>query len=456
MAPPQDRWSSRVGFVLATIASAVGLGSIWKFPYELGANGGGAFLLVYVLGLLLVVAPLMLAEMAIGRRGQVDAALSMSRLAAASGASRLWGAVGGLGVIASSLILSYYSVIGGWAIAHAVEAATDGLAAGGSTAVQARFGAFLGSTGRMLGYHTLFMSVIALIVARGVAGGIEVAAKFLMPVMVLLIAVLCIYSLVAGDAVAALRFLFVPDFDRLSPLLVLNALGLGFFSIGVGYATLMTYTAYADRRIDLRQAALSILVGDTTISLLSGLAVFPLVFAHRLAPDSGPGLVFVTLPLAFADMPFGREAAVAFFSCLSIAAIASAISMLEMPVAFLRRRFGWSRLAATVLAAGVCWVAGLASVLSFGPWSGWQPLAALGLFTNASLFDLIDGFSSNVLLPAAGLGISLFAGWVLPWRTLAEELGLRSGMARGLRFLMRHAVPALIVLAALEPALRSL
>ena len=456
MAEPQDRWSGRVGFILATIASAVGLGSIWKFPYEVGANGGGAFLFFYVLGLALVVAPLMLAEMAIGRRGQADAALSMSTLAAGNGASRRWGIVGGLGVITSSLILSYYSVIGGWAIAYAVEAAADGLATGGAAAAQARFDSLLGSTTRPLGYHTLFMSIIALIVARGIAGGIEVAVKLLMPVMVVLIVVLCIYSLIAGDATAAVRFLFVPDFDRLSPRLALEALGLGFFSIGVGYATLMTYTAYADRRIDLRQAALVTLLGDTAVSLLSGLTVFSLVFAHKLDPGSGPGLVFVTLPLAFAEMRFGREAAVAFFACLGTAALASAISMLEMPVAFLRRRFGWSRPAATALAGTACWLVGLATVLSFGPWSGWRPLAAFGVLAGTGLFDLIDGFASNVLLPTAGLGISLFAGWILPRHTLAEELGLGARASHGLAFLMRYVVPAFIVLAALEPSLRPL
>jgi len=347
-------------------------------------------------------------------------------------------------------------VIGGWAIAYAVEAAADGLATGGAAAAQARFDSFLGSMTRPLGYHTLFMSIVALIVARGIAGGIEVAVKLLMPVMVVLIVVLCIYSLIVGDATAAVRFLFVPDFDRLSPRLALEALGLGFFSIGVGYATLMTYTAYADRRIDLRQAALVTLVGDTAISLLSGLAVFPLVFANKLDPSSGPGLVFVTLPIAFADMGFGRVAAIAFFTCLATAAVASAISMLELPVAFLCRRFGWSRPVATVFAAVACWVVGLATVLSFGPWSGWRPLAAFGVFAHAGLFDLIDGLASNVLLPAAGLGISLFAGWILPWRALGEELGLGATPARGLAFLMRHVVPILIVLAALEPALHAL
>ena len=455
MAGPRDRWSGRLGFILATIASAVGLGSIWKFPYELGANGGGAFLFLYVLGLALVVGPLLLAEMVIGRRGRMDATMSMSALAVANGASPRWGAVGGLGVVVSSLILSYYSVIGGWAIVYAVDVAVGGLPTGGAGAVQAQFDSLLHAPGRTLGYHTLFTAIIAAIVARGIAGGIELAVKVLMPVMVALMIVLGCYSLLVGDTAAALRFLFVPDFSRVSPRTALEALGLGFFSIGVGYATMMTYAAYADRRIDLGQAALMTMIADTAISLLAGLAVFPLVFAHHLDPGSGPGLVFVTLPLAFADMRFGREAAVAFFACLGVAAIASAISLLEMPVAFLSRRFGWSRPWATLLAAAICWAGGLATVASFSRWEDWRPLAAIGLFSGATVFDLIDGLSTNLLLPAAGLGIALFAGWVLPWQVLMAELGATPRRARLLSMLLRYIVPVLIVLAALEPLLRA-
>jgi NSS family neurotransmitter:Na+ symporter len=379
----------------------------------------------------------------------------MASLAAANGASRRWGAVGGLGVIVSSLILSYYSVIGGWAIAYAVDVAVGGLPASGAKAIHAQFDSFLHAPSRMLGYHTLFMAIIAAIVARGIASGIEVAVKVLMPVMVVLMIVLGGYSLLEGDAAAALRFLFVPDFSHISPRTALEALGLGFFSIGVGYATLMTYAAYADRQINLGQAALTTLIADTAVSLISGLAVFPLVFAHHLDPGSGPGLVFVTLPLAFADMHFGREAAVAFFASLSIAAIASAISLLEMPVAFLSRRFGWSRPGATLLAATVCWAGGFATVYSFGRWEHWHPLATVGLFSDAAVFDLIDGLSTNVLLPVAGLGISLFAGWVLPWQVLMAELGFAPHTARLLSILLRYVVPAFIVLAALEPLLRA-
>jgi neurotransmitter:Na+ symporter, NSS family len=453
MTTRSDRWSGRFGFVLAMLASAVGLGSIWKFPYELGANGGGGFLLFYVLGLALVVGPLMVAELVIGRRGQLDASLSMAHLASSHGASTRWGMVGSLGMIVSCLILSYYSVIGGWAIAYAVDVAANGLPVQ-ADASQARFDGLLEAPQRTLFFHTLFMVIISAIVARGVAAGIERAVKVLMPALIVLMVILCAYSLMVGNREAALRFLFMPDLSRLSTHAALEALGLGFFSIGVGYATLMTYAAYADRKINLGQVALITLVGDTSLSLVAGLAVFPLVFAHGLDPGSGPGLAFVTLPLAFAGIPFGAIAAVAFFLCLSLAAIASAISMLEMPVAFLMRRLGWPRTTATLLSAGMVWFVGIATVASFSNLRDWHPLTYGAILANATVFELIDGLSSNVLLPAAGLGISLFAGWVLPATVLENELGWRSVTARALSIQLRYVVPIVIVMAGVEPLLR--
>jgi NSS family neurotransmitter:Na+ symporter len=449
----RDRWASRAGFILATISSAVGLGSIWKFPYELGTNGGGMFLLLYVLGLVLVVGPLMLAELAIGRRGGRDATLSMSSIARQNNASPRWGAVGGLGVLVTSLVLSYYSVIGGWAIYYAAETALSGLPPGGAHGIQAHFDGFLRSPGLTFFFHLLFMAMVAGIVGRGIAGGIEVAVKILMPVMLALLLGLAGYSLIAGDAAAGLRFMFVPDLDRLSQAAVLEALGLGFFSIGVGFATMMTYAAYADRGMHLGQVAALTLVSDTAISLLAGLAVFPLVFAHGLDPKSGPALVFVTLPLAFADMPLGRAAAVAFFTCLAAAAIGSAISMLEMPVAYLCRKLGWSRPKATAVSAILCALAGGATVLSFSHWESWKPLGFLQSLHAASLFDLVDGAATNVLLPVAGIGISLFAGFILPGRALAEELTITARTARLLSFALRYVVPVLIVVAALRSML---
>jgi NSS family neurotransmitter:Na+ symporter len=424
----KDAWSGRAGFVLATIASAVGLGSIWKFPYEVGENGGAAFVLFYVLGLALAVVPLMLAEFAIGRRGGGDAATSIARLAAAHGAHPGWRWVGVLGVLTGVLVLSFYSVIGGWTLAYALQPSLP-------------YEALLAAPGRMIAYHAVFLALAAAVVARGVGGGIELASKVLMPLLVLLMLALAAYGVVAGDAAATLRFLFKLDLSAFTARAALEALGLGFFSIGVGFGLMITYAAYARADIGLRQVALWSIGADTAISLAAGFAVFPLVFANGLDPASGPGLVFVTLPIAFARMPFGGVAAVAFFALLFVAALASAISMLELAVAPLVRGYGWRRAPAAALVAGVCFVAGLATVLSFNRWSRWSPTP----------YQLLDHLTSNVLLPLGGLAIALFAGWALPKSLLAQELRSTQRGAALLYWLLRWLTPALIALAALAP-----
>jgi len=443
-----ESWSGKVGFVLATIGSAVGLGSIWKFPYEVGANGGSAFVLFYVVGLVVIVVPLMFAEFAIGRRGRRDAAGSIAAVAAAHGADPRWAFAGVLGIATGFLILSFYAVIGGWTIGYAVETSFKGLPADAHS-VQARFDAFLASPLRLLAYHCAFFALTAAIVARGVARGIEAASKVLMPLLAALMLALAVYSALAGDLAATLHFLLRLDPRHLTARTALEAIGLGFFSIGVGLGLMITYAAYSGADIDLKQAALASVIADTAISFLAGLAVFPIVFAHGLDPASGPGLVFVTLPLAFARMPFGLVVALAFYLLLFVAALASAISMLELLVALLMRRFEWRRGRATLIAAATCFAAGIATVLSFSLWSDWFPLARLGVFEKSTIYELLDHLTSNILLPIGGFVIALFAGWAVPDSLLVEELRLRPAGARVLRVLLRYVAPAGIAAAAL-------
>jgi NSS family neurotransmitter:Na+ symporter len=441
----KETWSGRTGFILAAIGSAVGLGSIWKFPYEVGANGGAAFVLFYLAGLVLAVVPLMLAEFAMGRRGGSDAAASLAALAAAHGARRGWAWAGALGVLTGVLILSFYSVIGGWTLAYLVETLRAGLPADAPGAVQARYDALLASPARMIAYHALFLAAAAAVVARGVSGGIEAASKVLMPLLVVLLAALALYSSVQGDLRTTLRFLLHPDPSGFTARAALEALGLGFFSIGVGMGLMITYAAYAGRQIHLGQAVLVSVLADTAISLLAGFAIFPLVFAHGLDPASGPGLVFVTLPLAFARMPLGAAAAAAFYLLLFVAALASAISMLELAVAPAVRRMGWRRGRAAMALACVCFVAGLATVFSFNLLAHWRPTP----------FDAIDRLTSNLMLPAGGLALALFAGWGLPRALHAQELGLGARGAALLHVMLRWVTPALIALAAAGPLLFS-
>jgi neurotransmitter:Na+ symporter, NSS family len=431
------------------MGSAIGLGSIWKFPYEVGSNGGGAFVLCYLAGLLFVVLPLMLVEFAIGRRGCSDAVGSIALVAGESGCSRRWQLLGAVGIVTSFLILSYYSVIGGWALSYAVDTVRIGLPGGSAGAVQARFDALLASPGSMTFYHAVFMAMTALIVARGIAGGIERACKVLMPILIVLVVLLALYSMTEGDVPATLRFLFGVDRELISARIALEALGLGFFSIGVGLAVMITYASYAGPGIDLRQVAIATIVGDTLVSCVAGLAVFPIVFGEKLDPASGPGLMFVTLPLAFARLPFGSAAAMAFFVLLAVAGLASAISMLEMPVALLQRRIAWSRPFATVTSALVCWALGLVSVLSFNLWADWFPLASIPGLAQASAFDLLDQLTSNMLLPAGGFALALFGGWAIPASLFAEELRLGATAIALIRALLRYVVPCAIAAASL-------
>jgi NSS family neurotransmitter:Na+ symporter len=448
----REAWSGRIGFILANIASAVGLGSIWKFPYEVGANGGSAFVLFYLAGVALIVLPLMLAELALGRRGRGDAVASIERVASRARASPNWRLVGALGVIAGFLILSFYSVIGGWAVAYAFDTVHLGLPADNAAAAQARFDALLASPLKLALYHMIFMAATTAIVARGISGGIETAAKILMPALVILLAALAIYASVEGDLAATVRFLFALDVSQIKPHVALDALGLGFFSIGVGLCVMITYAAYAGEKIDLRQVAIYTVVSDTAISFISGFAVFPLVFAEKLSPSGGPGLVFTTLAIAFARMPFGAVAAVAFFGLLTVAALGSAISLLELAVAPLRNALGWSRVRASLVCGPACGAAGLLTVLSFNVLAGWFPLAMLPAFARATLFDLLDHLTSNVMLPAAGFGLAIFVGWVLPREVLGEELGpLTRRRLALLRWLLRWLVPLGIAAVTLAP-----
>ncbi len=449
---PGEGWATRSGFILATIGSAIGVGSIWKFPYEVGSNGGGAFVLVYLVGLALVVVPLMLAEFALGNRGRADAATSVAIVAVEASATKRWGLFGLLGAVTSFLILSFYAVIGGWTLIYALDTVASGIPADPAS-VSDRFDSLLASPARMALFQALFLAAVGGVVMRGVQHGIEASMKVLMPLMMFLLLVLAVYSMRNGDAEETMRFLFVPDLDKLTGRGVLDALGLGFFSIGVGLGILLTYAAYSPPDVDLKTVAVASVVADTAVSLIAGLAVFPVVFANDLDAASGPGLVFESLPVAFGTMPAGRFVAAAFFALLTIAALGSAISMLEAVVAVLDRRLGWTRRRSVPVAVGTCWIAGLATVLSFNRWNGVHPLGGIARYADATPYDLLDDATSQLLLPLGGLALAVFTGWVLPDRVLGEELRLEGRPLAGLRWILRVVAPLTIGVAAVASIL---
>jgi neurotransmitter:Na+ symporter, NSS family len=453
MTDKTDFWSGRLGFILANIAAAVGLGSIWKFPYEVGANGGGTFVVFYIAGLVLIVLPLMLAELAIGRRGQADAITSIASVAAQGKASTRWSLVALLGVVTGFLILSFYSVIGGWALAYLVDTAASGLSSADTDSAKARFDALLAAPARLMFYHFVFMAMTGFVVALGIAGGIERASRILMPALVAVIASLAVYAVLNGGFWTTWHYLFAFDAAKIRPMVVLEALGLGFFSIGVGLSTMITYAAYAGRTIDLAQVAVVTIFSDTAISFLAAFAVFPIVFAENLDPSSGSGLVFMTLPVAFARMPFGSAAAIAFFFLLALAGLGSAISLLELVVAPLRNALRCTQAAASLMAAAACWIVGIATVLSFNLWAEWFPLAGTSTFARATVFDLLDHLTSGILLPLGGFGIAIIAGWIIPESTVSEELNLSRHALRITRFLLRYVVTTGIAVATIAPYL---
>ncbi len=436
-------WSSRLAFVLAATGSAVGLGNIWKFPYMAGENGGGAFVLVYLLCVACVGVPVMMAEVLLGRRGRRNPLETMATLAREEGRSAHWRWLGGMGIVAAFLILSFYSVIAGWTLAYVFRTAGGVFDGATATTVNRVFAALVADPERLLAWHTIFMGMTMIVVARGVRGGLERAVRFLMPALFVLLIVLVGYALNSGRFDEGLRFLFAPDFGRLTAAVVLAAVGQAFFSLSLGMGAIMIYGSYLPHGASIARTSMTVAAADTAVALLAGLAIFPILFAEGLHPDQGPSLIFKALPLAFGHMPGGAFFGTLFFVLLVFAAWTSAISLLEPPVTWLVENRGMSRVRATVWAGVVTWLLGLCTVFSFNLWSGWRPLAAVPGFAAKGVFDIIDFFGSDVLLPLGGLLISVFAGWVMARASSAEELGLgESPGYRVWRFLVRYVTPA--------------
>jgi NSS family neurotransmitter:Na+ symporter len=432
-------WSSRWAFILATSGSAIGLGNLWKFPYITGVNGGGAFVLVYLACIVMIGLPIMIAEVMLGRRARQSPINAMRTLTSALGANKAWRLLGWGGVIAGFLILSYYSVIGGWAVGYIVNALEGEFEGAGAEQVRALFGDMIGNPWHLLVLHTVFMIMTVGVVARGVREGLERAVMVMMPLLFLLVIVLVVYAMTSGAFMQGVRFMFEPDFSALSATSVLVAMGHAFFTLSLGMGAVMVYGSYMPRRSSIMGAAGTIVALDTIVSLLAGLMIFPLVFASGLEPNAGPGLMFQTLPLAFGQMPGGLVFGTLFFVLLTFAAWTSAISLVEPVVAWLVENRGLSRGAAAGICGALAWVLGLGTVLSFNEWAGHQ------LF-DRTFFELIDFLTSNIMLPLGGMFIALFAGWVLPRGISSGELDGDDRIYRAWRILVRYVSPTAVFL----------
>ncbi|MBA1145462.1 sodium-dependent transporter [Ectothiorhodospiraceae bacterium WFHF3C12] len=448
------QWSSSLAFILAATGSAVGLGNIWRFPYMLGENGGGAFLLVYLACVLLIGIPVMMAEISIGRRARQSPINALDSLAQEEGRTRNWRLLGWLGVLAGFFILSFYSVVAGWILDYTVKAllgAFEGLTV---PQAEATFGHLLGSPWVLALWHTLFLLLCYAIVARGVEAGLERAVRWLMPLLFLMMLALVVYGMIYGDFARTLTFMFSPDWSRLSATGVLEAMGQAFFTLSLGMGAIMVYGSYLPSGASIPRTTIAIAVADTLIAITAGLAVFPVVFGELGEVSQKVGLIFHSLPVAFGGIPMGSLFGFLFFLLVSFAALTSGISLLEPITAYFVENRGWARPKAVGITGAIIWLLGLGSVLSFNAWSGFAPLAFLGAtadgpgpFAGMTVFDILDGLTANVMLPLGGLGIAVFVGWMMKRQSVIEEIGLGdSGIFRTWWWLVRTLTPAAVVL----------
>lgn len=443
---PTVSWSSNYVFLLASIGSTVGLSNIWKFTYLAGENGGGVFVLVYLISLLVMGIPILGAELMIGRRGGKSMVGSLEVLAVRDGLHPRWTLFGWVSMIGVFLILSFYSVIAGWTLDYTVMAFAgklNDLDAHGATAFYQRL---LDDPIRMMIGQGVFVLATAWIVALGVQDGLERSLNWMMPALFLILLALVLYAMVTGQFLQAVRFMFWPDFSHFSPKTVLAAFGQAFFSLGIGVGVMLTYGAYMPRTTHVLKSAAVISFSDGLASMLAGLAIFPIVFQYGLSPGEGPGLIFMTLPIAFSEMPGGGVVGSLFFLLLFFAALTSSISLLESIVAHLVATTPYSRRRISTVSGILLFVVGLGTVFSFNLWKEFKPLA-FGPLEGKTFFELLDYFGSNLLMPVGGILMAVIAGWLLPRAVAAEELLHPHPLHLAVwRFLIRFIAPAAVAM----------
>ena len=439
-------WSSRLAFILAATGSAVGLGNVWKFPYVTGENGGGAFVLVYLLCIAIIGIPIMMAEVFIGRNGRHNPITSFRLVAERNLASPGWRLSAIVGMLAAFIILSFYSVIGGWAASYIGHAAMGDFAGVTADSVGDLFGGLQASPVQLLAWHSIFMALVILVVSQGLKGGLERAVTILMPALFILLLVVVGYATTTGHFGEAVSFLFTPDFGALTMKGVLVALGHAFFTLSLGMAIMMAYGSYLGRDIPIGRTAVSVAIMDTVVALLAGLAIFPIVFANGLEASEGPGLIFVTLPLAFGNMPMGDLFGTLFFVLLLFAAWTSGISLLEPVVEWVEEKTSLGRTGSAIIAGGLCWALGIVSILSLNVWSDVTPLAMFAAFEGKTIFDLLDYFTANIMLPLSGLLTAIFVGWFVAQESLKSDLAMEGGTFQLWHNLIRYVTPVAVVI----------
>ncbi len=414
------QWSSRFAFLMAAVGAAVGLGNLWRFPFQTGQNGGSAFVLIYLLCVAFIAYPILVAEISIGRRKGLSAVGSTRELAKDVGASPFWGAIGLIGILASYLVLTTYSVIAGQIMSYGVMSFAGEFANPDPNAPRSLYS----GTGHAIFWHTIFIGITAIVVSRGLNKGIEQMVTILMPIFFMMLLGLSVYALTTGAAGAAIDYLFSPRFNELSPEVVLAAMGQAFYSIAVGSASMITYGAFLNKKENIPENSAIIVTTDTAVALVAGLMIFPVVFAYSLDPSAGMGLIFSALPAVFAGMPAGTIIGGLFFFLAFIAALTTSISMLLITTVFIEEWLGLKRIYSVAILAAIAWAIGAASV------------------SIHEMAEVIDFLAGNIFLPLGGFLGAIFAGWVLPRTIMRDELHNASdGLFRYWRFLIRYLAP---------------
>jgi NSS family neurotransmitter:Na+ symporter len=433
----RESFGSKFGVIAATAGSAIGLGNIWRFPYVAGENGGGAFLLIYLGFILIIGIPVMLSEFVIGRAGQQNAFGSFRKLAP----GKPWSLIGLMGVAAAFMILAFYTAVAGWTLEYIYQSLVNGFKGKSPAELETMFSDFQSGSIRPVIWFFVFMGLTAFIIMSGVKKGIEKSTKILMPVLLILLLIMAIRSVTLPGAMDGIKFLFMPDFSKITTKSVLEALGQAFFSLSIGMGTLITYASYVPKDNNLGGTALSVATADTMIAILAGVAIFPAVFAFGIAPGSGAGLVYITLPNIFQQMAGGYFFSLVFFVLLGVAALTSTISVLEVIVAFFAEELGMKRKAATWTATALVSILGVMAALSWGALSG------VKIF-GQTIFGILDYTSANILLPLGGFFIVLFVAWFFGRDQSRAELSndgsVRTGYLPFYMFIIRFIAPLCI------------
>lgn len=437
----RDNFGSRFGALVAMAGSAVGLGNLWRFPYLVGENGGAAFIIVYIVLCFVICLPIFISEFIVGRRSQRNAYAAFRDLSGGSA----WKWVGLTAILAPTVVLSYYSVIGGWSIEYLVKSLTFSFTQVDSqSAFNTMFTDYVSSTWAPIIAHAAFLLVSALIVAVGIKKGIEKFSKVMMPLLFILVVGIAVYSVMLPGAKAGLEYLYRPDFSKLTGQAYAAALGQAFFSLSLGFGAIMTYASYVSKKENILFQSVSTAVSDLVFALIAGTAIMPAVFAFGIDPQAGPGLVFETLPYVFSQMPAGGIVAILFFLALLVAALTSSISMLEVSVAFLVEEKKLPRAAACAILFVICFLLGGVCSLSFGPLSDIQ-------IGGGNIFDFFDSVSSNVLMTLVSLLTVIFVGWRLKKTDIYDEFTNGGTLSRNAKlfgvlwFLIRYVAPIAII-----------